>query len=303
MNSVGRIAVLKLGWNYYRDNVDKNSGGFEVRLIIDGLKQHTQKEVHFINEMKLPEFNMTLYDAVFVIGGRQCQSDYLNFSSVTAKKRIFIASDVDALKFNRPFINQCDLLLTQTTKIIAEYAHIEQAYSYVPELFFAHHAPKAKGLEFLDDRIDKLVFGGSIDGRKDLFEKYFANNDFCVVIHKDGKEDNRLPYHEYIEVSKQFKYTLMIVTDEARELGWITSRLFEALAYKVVPFFDKDYDVREIYYLRNYSDTLRTMDETCIEVLTQSPELRMPMVDHSLSLYCKAEENQYKFFEVVKDVL
>lgn len=230
------IGVFKIGEGFYRENTDKNSGYYESQLI--------KRELDALDlNCRCPEKGMTLV----IIGGREpsvSDTIILKYALKVADKKIFVLTDLDSIHYNADIIDQCDLVLTQTNRKI-EGINKPQRYGYVPELFY-------------DDSINPqpnykhngLYFAGTAEGREDNFFNYLLNpvdmsvRERVTLIGKHSNlYDYRIGYQAHLTLQQLFRYTLMIVDEKARDIGWVTSRYVEAINYNVLPLIDECYDL------------------------------------------------------------
>lgn len=272
--------VYKLGQSYYEGNVDKNSGYFESRLIKNILKDEVDN------------------DKFVIIGGKLGVGDkeVVKAGFSNRSKRIFVATDYTSLMENIELANSCSLVLHQALKDIPEVT-TKQAYGYMPELFFKK---KPKPLH----QRDYILFAGSNLNRQDLIARYvYAKDDSIrslmvpILKNYDTKEDKRLEYNEYIELLRTFKYSLVIVRSECRDIGWVTSRFVECISNYVYPIVDVDYDKMNHFLYRsnrvnNYKEVETLVENTTIEEI----------MDYIEDAKLEIVKNKNKFKEMILNV-
>jgi hypothetical protein len=230
------MEIYKIGKSLYEGTVDKNSGMYEYNLIKTELEGH----------------RMDLDKTLIIIGGIPNQRDVCNlellFGVCKGFKKIFIATDFSVFKPCADIIDKCDLVLHQSI-VNLDFIPVKQAYGYMPELFFKEDKKPSY-------QMNMAIFGGNNLHREDKFEKYILNKDkkqfnekifslykFYPDVATDQElEDVRLDYPSYIQLSKLFRFNLMIVRKEYRDIGWATSRYVEAISNYNLPLSDYEYD-------------------------------------------------------------
>lgn len=235
------IKCYKIGLDRY-SNGDRNSGLYEYGLI----RNELVKVENIIGENHK--------DAIFIINGAfNPQIDSKLFDEISMIKRkngvcVFVMTDSCALSsvMQKQVIDCCDFVLHQVPPRHDREAfgqiNCRQYYSYIPELFYR------KNEKVLKDK--KLIFGGNNLRRCDKIAGYMFNDNgqlydgfdlFCKDYYGNGG-DTRLEYEKYYELSKRYKYTIIVARDEYNRSGWITSRFVEAISCGIIPFVDFEYD-------------------------------------------------------------
>lgn len=289
------ITVYKMGKLYYdKLKVDKNSGLTEVKIIENELKDikilNGKKVLIIVNGIRYPEDEAQLIDLMK-------EHDV----------KIFIMSDVVSMKQNVDLMNACDYVLHQAKDY--KFRGIKKAiqlYGYVPELFYKHckslindgkiEAKKDKALKFVAN------YSGNDLGREDKFLDYDILNSKHILgnlkIYSTGS-DNRKSHDEYLEELAKFRYALIICHKEFREISWITSRFFEALALDVYPLVDIDYDIA-LRYTGNVKKISNKHDmASMIRFLNIFPEIRSYEMS---SMQLLATSNQDMFKKVILEI-
>lgn len=232
-----KTSIYKIGMKVYEDRLqqDKNSGTYELQYIHNALNSIAQTIVET--------------NTLIIVGGKLFDEDTEKLAEIMPQYdiRIFVATDsVNFLTCN-DIINQCDYILHQSPRpipeLIPQFGEDRQMYGYMPELFFV---PLAKA----EHQKNMAIFGGNNLRRMDMFEKYILDADgsfnegiFALYKNSGGDaEDMRLEYSSYINLARLFKYNLIIVREEYRPIGWVTSRFVEAAACWNYPLVDETYD-------------------------------------------------------------
>jgi hypothetical protein len=299
------VGVYKIGLAKYVNKADVNSGAFERQLIIDKLS-HEAVTID-LNEDSAGHLSNKLFNAILIIGGMISVQDKIAFNMFLEYrayhpecKLIFIASDIDCINKLGEHINSCDYCLTQTDHKFPS-IQVPQLYSYLPELFFRPGIKATKNKNCLHN----VFFAGSADGRGDNLMTYlFKDPEFIesrlgtVSLIKSRYFDNRVRYDEQLLLLESYGYTLMIVTEQCRSIGWITSRLFEALSVATIPIFDDEYDTHYKYIgpssplrVGNYNEMMGVVKTTGSEGLL--------ILSEYANLISKAAVNNNKFIDLV----
>jgi len=210
-------------------------------------KNSAIKEFNLINA-ELKGYEKELENTDIFVGGKLLLAEkkelegYFSLADNKGKKKVFIMSDYNSLIDCAWLHEQCDLVLHQVPTGKMPGINVKNAYSYVPELFF-NDENKIK------TKSNIILFGGNDLRREDLFKKYIFDsngdiNDNFLVLHKDyaTMKDNRIAHDDYLKLLSLCKYSLIMVREECREIGWVTSRIVESFDNYTLPFVDRNYD-------------------------------------------------------------
>lgn len=285
------IHVYKMGLSYYKNKIDKNSGMTEVKIISDELSRiRTDKNV------------------LVIINGVRDVADECVFDEIkNYDLSIFIMSDSIALDTSLDIMNACDFVLHQAPCYTFERIKSSQFYSFVPELFYkycknliANGEIKVKKTE----SPDVIYFGGNNKNRDDKFKIYKINeapNIFSRYKLYETGEDTRISHIEYLKELSHYSYSLVICRKDYRNIGWITSRYFEAIALDNVPLIDWEYDINN-YLIK--SDVLRVKDYESLVSVHEYLRQNSLLSDFYLrNLKSCAECNTEKFKEQIERII
>lgn len=250
------IKYFKFGLDRYLNNFqsDKNSGLYEYHLIREEL-------VKIDSQVK----NGTLV----VLNGAMTEVEIekvekmIEDAHVKCAKAIYIVTDEIAFS-NIDIMNKFDLVLHQAWNYNFDTIKVEQAYSYVPELFLTNR------VEMPDIQHDLIFFCGNDNERCDKISQYLRRHGECMQntfsLIKNKNVDERIEHNEYLKLQKMFKFSLMICRKSYRECGWITARLIEAIDCWSYPIFDIDYDINGAYKFEDvsgYDEMCQKMKDVC----------------------------------------
>lgn len=249
----GGICVIayKIGLSKYLDSngdlIDKNSGVYEYKLILNELA-----------EIEAP-------DSIVVINGKKDgDTEELKRFLKKFKNIIFILSDPIAFDENKDIIEMSTHVLHQCPMSNLDLPqNIDQRYSYVPELFYKEDL-------FIPGNNNKLLFGGGVRDNEAKIYKYLSMVPSDNFI-KSNDFDNRLPYNEYKREVAKRKYNLIVARKMYERIGWITARYFETLACHSLPVVDEEYDKYDWL--------------NCIKVNTKTVKSFIQRMEHSDDLY------------------
>lgn len=251
---INDIYVYKIGISNYEGAEDKNSGSYEYEMIIKELEEVVVSGISRLIRLDgglkgaVRKFN----SALVVVGGRP-NNEMDDMIEFMVKEKmfdltVFIATDVDCLKMNRRLIDSCDYLLHQSPIYLGYKDKKHETYSWVPEIFYN---PDNELFVPKKYKNNSFLFAGSLDGREEKVKNFCMNcknlfkRDIIVIPKIKGEEwvtDCRLEYKEYKKLLSLFGYTYICVCKEAEYIGWVTSRLVEAVSCDVFPYVDSDYD-------------------------------------------------------------
>ena len=287
------IQVYKMGMSYYQNKIDKNSGMTEVKIIKEELKNiKTDKKVLVIINGIRDEIDNSLLNII------------KNYDL-----SIFIMSDSIALETSLDIMNACDCVLHQSPYLKFNEIKTSQAYSYVPELFYKYCKKLLSQGKINNDKIksSKIYFGGNNKNRDDKFKAYKIGETPSIFtrykLYETG-EDSRIDHKEYLQELSNFKYSLVICRKDYRDIGWITSRYYEAIALDNIPFIDNEYDVDN--FVVSESSILRVNDyETLMkacEYLIHNTSLAANIL-RELKTQAECSSNLFRFLveEIIKN--
>lgn len=288
--------VYKIGSGYYTSG-DKNSGMFEFDKINQVLSDYDRGDV------------------VVVVNGKPDEQSKIDVSKMLAdkKKIVFIMSDLISFSTCKEIIENAALVLHQSPiKLNINNEH--QTYGYVPELFADQKPVNSR-------KTARIVFGGSNADREDKFVNYLyesgidSNSELIVYrdwidtysrIYKDGDytkdtvKDNRLNYNEFIERLARHHASIVFSKKEYREIGWITSRVFECARVNTFPIFDYEYDCfDELKYPFEKVHDYHSMISTNFQTILQERATVRQYIDQ---LLYRAEFGKKLFRELVFNV-
>ena len=245
------MIAYKIGLSKYLDSngdlIDKNSGVYEYKLILNELA-----------EIEAP-------DSIVVINGKKDgDTEELKRFLKKFKNIIFILSDPVAFDENKDIIEMSTHVLHQCPMSNLDLPqNIDQRYSYVPELFYKEDL-------FIPGNNNKLLFGGGVRDNEAKIYKYLSMVPSDNFI-KSNDFDHRLPYNEYKREVAKRKYNLIVARKMYERIGWITARYFETLACHSLPVVDEEYDKYDWL--------------NCIKVNTKTVKSFIQRMEHSDDLY------------------
>jgi hypothetical protein len=280
-----------MGLSYYFKNIDKNSGMTEVEIISKELgKIKTDKKVLvIINGLRDNEDNNLF--------------DYMKNYDLT----IFIMSDSIALETSLDIMNACDVVLHQAPNYIFKEIKAKQYYSYVPELFYKYckETFMHKSNIIANANLCDIYFGGNNKNRDDKFKAYRVAEAASIFsrykLYETG-EDSRISHKDYLNELLRFAYSLVICRKDYRDIGWITSRYFEAIALDNIPLIDFEYDKHN--FLVEEDSILRVKDYDSL-IFARDYLCKHPIIAAGILVDLKrnAEKNIEEFRMLIEEII
>lgn len=278
--------------SYYANSIDKNSGMTEVRIITDELEKiKTNKKV------------------LVIINGIRDEDDNCLLEEIKKYDlSIFIMSDSIALETSLDIMNACDYVLHQAPYHDFDKIKASQMYSYVPELFYKYCKNLVSDGEINVEKTENpniIYFGGNNKNRDDKFKAYKINESPKIFsrykLYETG-EDTRISHIDYLKELAKFTYSLVICREDYREIGWLTSRYFEAIALDNIPLIDMEYDIGE--YLISRQNILRVHDYESLMEIQKDLYHNPRMAKHILIRHKQNVENRLdRFRHLVEKII
>lgn len=293
------ISTYKIGLQYYKDKLDKNSGTYEYFEFVNELKNQISKSL-IINK-NIEESIFENQDILIIFGGLfyEEEKEKLDELISNSKKVIFIATDIDSDSCNE-IIQRCSLLLTQSKRFIP-WLHCEnQAYSYMPE-FFSHVVSnfiKLYNIDiYSDKKYDEIIFGGSLEGRVEKIRSFLFNDIELQVkiIGKIYERDERLEYYDYLKELVKYKYSFVTIHGKALKNGWVSSRYIESICLNVIPLVDRAYDIDNIFKINVKVDTAYQ-----IRTMIGNKAIENFLYDDMRIQRAKVANNRFKVFDFIE---
>lgn len=275
------IIVHKIGLDYYYKNneqIDKNSGYFEYRCILNELSQ-----LETSNSTKM----------LIIINGKLAAKEekWLLKYMTNFDKLVFIMSDIIALSDNKQIIEKCDYLLHQCpNRTFDKFPNCRQMYSYVPELFYKY-IPKWDNCGK-----DILVFGGGMRGNDEKINNYLALVPSTSFVKTETK-DTRIPYADYLDILRNHAYSLIISRKEYADIGWVTARFVEAIANNCLPIVDATYDSDNYFGIDKISNTSEL--QKAIDFYNTFTNTRQAVIDKYKAIFEKSSNYFYDLIGVI----
>ena len=232
---LNNIVYYKIGMERYKNGKDKNSGLYEYNLILNELEKI---------DSQVKKGTLIVLSGALDNAEKRKVEEMINDCHSNGTKAIYIVTDSCAM--SKTFMNLFDVVLHQAWEQKMKGVKVQQAYSYVPELFFTGEVGSEKY------KHDLLLFCGNDTGRQDKIKDYIRDehgckpNTFSLVKYSNGV-DERIEHEEYLKLLKRFKYNLMICRQDYRGIGWITARLIESIDNWCLPVFDYEFDKNNAY--------------------------------------------------------
>lgn len=284
------IKFYKIGMERYIGAKDKNSGLYEYNLIL--------RELEKIDD-RAKKGTLIVLSGALSKEERSKVKEMIDYCHADGAKAIYILTD--SVAFDNGFINKFDVVLHQAWNHKIKGIKIEQAYSYVPELFFTGEVENERY------KHDLLLFCGNDTDRQDKIQDYLRDengckpNTFSLIKYANGK-DERIEHEEYLKLLKMFKYNLMICRKDYREIGWITSRLIESIDNWCLPVFDFEYDKNSAYRIPELViDQNNRRGFTKVYLMFKNKEEKV--TDILIDMRSKVMERKEKFVETILNYL
>ena len=267
------VYVYKIGRIFYLGKEDKNSGFFEYEMI----KRELSSEFLVCDYPEDADF-------IVLVSGLMTIEDKFFIEKFKHIPKILIVSDIDCLSL----VNEINLklILTQNPLDAGKYK-----YSYIPELFYKH----ITGV-YVQNKIEKLFFGGSLDGREYIVKLINSCNGFSLVKTADRSIDQRLQYRDYLKLASLFKYHLIAITKEAAK-GWVTSRFVECIKLGSIPIVVGGYDFYGHFNIP-YKFRAESPEEIKKVMSLQDQDIYFDLQ----RMREKINEDSHKFLEIMRSV-
>lgn len=223
--------LYKIGTAMYEVAEDKNCGMFEYDLI--------KKECIGMQKEKL-----------IIVNGKfesfKEQSELLRRMQNYEKKDIaFILTDLSLFEECKEIISCCSTLLHSSKREdFGKEICKNSIYSFVPDLYYDNDRKKN------EMKSNIIMFGGSFGGtinddanvRKYLLDSEGKVNERFLFFSKNGQNDLRLSYKNYLKVMDVCKYCLCVKRESFVKDMWVTPRLLDSISSHCMPLVDKNYD-------------------------------------------------------------